>query len=131
LARSDLLGAGPAPAPTLSNTVANQPQASATQPTRDPESGLPFVELSGLPAEARLTVRRIDSGGPFPYLTDGVVFGNRERALPAETTDYYREYTVPTPGSGDRGARRIVTGDRNRQLFYTGDHYVTFSRIRR
>jgi ribonuclease T1 len=60
-----------------------------------------------------------------------VVFGNREHLLPARTTGYYREYTVPTPGSTDRGARRIVTGDHDRQLFYTGDHYVTFARIRR
>jgi ribonuclease T1 len=126
LTRSDLLGAAPAPKPTATPAI-----ASPTGPTRDPESGLPFVELSGLPAEARLAVQRIDSGGPFPYPKDGVVFGNRERVLPAEAAGYYREYTVPTPGSDDRGARRIVTGDRDRQLFYTGDHYVTFARIRR
>jgi ribonuclease T1 len=136
LARSDLLGVGPAPThsagPAIaSRTIAGQTTAGPTRPGRDPESGLPFVELGGLPAEARLTVQRIDSGGPFPYPKDGVVFGNRERLLPAQTAGYYREYTVPTPGSGDRGARRIVTGDRNRQLFYTGDHYLTFARIRR
>jgi ribonuclease T1 len=135
-ARSDLLGASPAPTrrpspPIAGRTVAGQPKASPTRPARDPESGLPFVELGGLPADARLTVQRIDSGGPFPYPKDGVVFGNRERLLPAQATGYYREYTVLTPGSDDRGARRIVTGDRNRQLFYTGDHYVTFARIRR
>lgn len=122
--RSGLLGGGPAP-------TASHPVASPTRPARDPASGLPFVELTGLPAEARLTVQRIDSGGPFPYPKDGVVFGNRERLLPAQTSGYYREYTVPTPGSGDRGARRIVTGDGARQLFYSGDHYVTFARIRR
>ena len=41
---------------------------------------------------------------------------------------YYREYTVPTPGSDDRGARRIVAGDGG-ELYWTGDHYSSFSRI--
>jgi ribonuclease T1 len=136
LARSDLLGAGPGPvrspsSATASRTVAGQTKASPSRPTRDPESGLPFVELGGLPAEARLTVQRIEVGGPFPYAKDGVVFGNREHLLPAQQAGYYREYTVSTPGSADRGARRIITGDRDRQLFYTADHYLSFARIRR
>ena len=38
------------------------------------------------------------------------MFGNRERLLPTEKRGYYREYTVTTPGSRDRGARRIVCG---------------------
>jgi ribonuclease T1 len=49
---------------------------------------------------------------------------------------YYREYTVPTPGARDRGARRIVAGGDARTLgghgeyYYTDDHYRTFRRIR-
>jgi ribonuclease T1 len=49
--------------------------------------------------------------------------------LPAKERGYYREYTVPTPGSRDRGARRIIAG-RNREYYYTTDHYKTFRRIR-
>ncbi|MCW2812070.1 MAG: guanine-specific ribonuclease [Friedmanniella sp.] len=104
-------------------------QASATVSGRDPESGLPRVALTGLPLQARQTADLIDAGGPFPYSRDGVVFGNRERILPIHPSGWYHEYTVPTPGSADRGARRLITGDGIRQLFYTGDHYASFVRV--
>jgi ribonuclease T1 len=97
----------------------------------DPETGLTWVQLDALPAEVAQTVARIDRGGPFRYAQDGTTFGNRERLLPAHPAGYYREYTVPTPGSTDRGARRVVAGDAGRLLFYTGDHYASFARIRR
>jgi ribonuclease T1 len=87
------------------------------------------VALSQLPPEAAQTVALIKSGGPFPYPdNDGVVFHNNERRLPAEPDGYYREYTVPTPGSDDRGARRIITG-RDGRYWYTGDHYETFEQV--
>jgi guanyl-specific ribonuclease Sa len=89
------------------------------------DSGLPVRALSQLPAEATGTWRLIEKGGPFPYDEDGRVFGNRERLLPAERSGYYREYTVDTPGSRDRGARRIVTGS-DGELYYTADHYGSF-----
>jgi len=88
-------------------------------------SGRPVRALSELPAEASDTWRLIEKGGPFPYREDGSVFGNRERLLPAEESGYYREYTVATPGSEDRGARRIVTGSEG-ELYYTADHYSSF-----
>jgi ribonuclease T1 len=87
------------------------------------------VSLSTLPPEAAGTVRLIQRGGPFPYPdNDGVTFYNDEGLLPSEPQGYYREYTVPTPGSPDRGARRIVTG-RGGQFYYTGDHYDSFERV--
>ncbi|KAF0163687.1 MAG: guanyl-specific ribonuclease Sa [Rhodocyclaceae bacterium] len=90
-----------------------------------------IVEAS-LPAEARETLRLIDRGGPFPYPRDGITFHNRERRLPEQSPGYYREYTVPTPGSRDRGARRIITGEQPPAVFYyTADHYETFRRIQR
>jgi ribonuclease T1 len=74
-------------------------------------------------------VRLIESGGPFPYpRNDGVVFHNNEHHLPPERDGYYHEYTVPTPGSSDRGARRIVTGASG-EFWYTSDHYDTFQRV--
>jgi ribonuclease T1 len=78
-----------------------------------------------LPAEAQVTHRLILDGGPFPHGKDGVVFGNRERILPREARGYYHEYTVETPGSQDRGARRIVRGASG-ERYYTDDHYVSF-----
>jgi ribonuclease T1 len=91
----------------------------------------------GLPEEARETLALIKAGGPFPYRKDGSVFGNREKHLPSRDRGYYREYTVKTPGSRDRGARRIVAGSGERgdartsgEYYYTDDHYNTFRRIR-
>jgi ribonuclease T1 len=37
---------------------------------------------------------------------------------------------VPTPGSDDRGARRIVTGA-DGEMYWTADHYDSFSWIER
>lgn len=88
-------------------------------------SGLPSVSVADLPPEARHTLELIRSGGPFPYSRDGVVFQNREGLLPREKSGYYHEYTVPTPGEGDRGARRIITGKAGEQ-YYTDDHYASF-----
>lgn len=86
------------------------------------------VPLAELPAEARATVQLIHAGGPFLSGKDGIPFGNRERRLPPSKYGYYREYTVPTPGARDRGARRIVAGG-NGELYYTDDHYGSFRRI--
>jgi ribonuclease T1 len=88
-------------------------------------SGLQVKALSTLPREAADTWRLIEKGGPFKSNRDGVVFENREKRLPAKPGSYYREYTVPTPGSNDRGARRLVHGQ-ERELYYTDDHYVSF-----
>ena len=86
------------------------------------------IGFSDLPPEAQQTVKRIRAGGPFPYDRDGVVFGNRERLLPLKSRGYYHEYTVPTPGAADRGARRIVKGAAG-ELYYTENHYRSFRRI--
>jgi ribonuclease T1 len=89
-------------------------------------SGLPVSAISALPAQAKQTYQLIEHGGPYPYPgNDGVVFGNREHRLPAERSGYYHEYTVPTPGNRDRGARRLITGS-DHELYYTGDHYDSF-----
>lgn len=86
--------------------------------------------LAGLPPEAVETLALIQRGGPFPYRKDGSVFQNRERLLPERVRGYYREYTVPTPGARDRGARRIVSGGNPPEVFYyTADHYRSFRRI--
>ena len=104
--------------------------ASQAKPTA-PAQGV--VALAELPTEAQATERLIRAGGPFPYRKDGSVFGNRERLLPAQRRGHYREYTVQTPGSRDRGARRIVCGGvpptRPEACFYTDDHYASFRRI--
>lgn len=90
------------------------------------------VSVAELPRQGAETYHLILQGGPFPHEKDGTVFGNRERMLPAHKRGYYREYTVPTPGSRDRGARRIVCGGAPRTpdaCYYTADHYASFRRI--
>lgn len=112
---------------TRGPTRAATDQGGAT----DPQSGLPWIAAADLPREARDTLELIDADGPFPYAKDGSTFGNFEGLLPQQRRGYYREYTVETPGSRDRGARRIVTGDNDRIFYWTDDHYASFSRIRR
>jgi ribonuclease T1 len=94
--------------------------------TAAPAAGYP----SFLPHEAVATLQAIERGGPFPYPRDGVVFQNRERLLPERPRGYYHEYTVPTPGEDDRGARRLVTGgDPPEVYYYSDDHYRSFRKV--
>jgi ribonuclease T1 len=96
------------------------------------EGGSDVIGVVELPRQGRETYELIRQGGPFPYDKDGAVFGNRERLLPNENRGFYREYTVITPGSRDRGARRIVCGGPQRAphtCYYTADHYASFRKI--
>jgi ribonuclease T1 len=115
----------------LSLALAPAPSAQARTP-QSPEAVAP-VALAALPRQARETHELILQGGPFPYRKDGTTFFNRERLLPERPRGHYREYTVRTPGSPDRGARRIVCGGepptRPEVCYYTADHYASFSRI--
>lgn len=113
-------------------TVTNAPPTPSTSDVTpggiDDESGLPLVPLAELPPEVADTLVVIDQGEPYPYDRDGVTFENREGLLPAHAAGYYREFTVETPGSDDRGARRVIAGEGD-ELYYTGDHYESFVRI--
>lgn len=113
-------------------TVGGDPASSQSVETgdTDPESGLPWVLEDHLPVEVQATLALIDQGGPFPNAKDGSVFHNFEGILPRHDDGYYREYTVLTPGSTGRGARRIVTGSAD-EYYWTEDHYASFERILR
>ncbi|GGV71825.1 ribonuclease domain-containing protein [Streptomyces griseoloalbus] len=82
-----------------------------------------------LPPEAHDTLDLIEQGGPYPFDQDGTVFQNREGLLPGQSSGYYHEYTVITPGSPTRGARRIVTGEEHQEDYYTADHYASFDLV--
>lgn len=102
-----------------------QPRTSSA--TTGGTSGTCPILPSFLPQEAFETIKLIESDGPFPHRQDGVVFGNRENLLPQQANGYYHEYTVETPGSPDRGARRIITGGTPPTIYYyTDDHYRSF-----
>lgn len=115
------------PTPDTAQQPSTTPRPSATPLPRTID-GFRVVSSASLPREARQTLALIDSGGPFPYRQDDATFQNRERILPRKPAGYYREYTVVTPGSRDRGARRIVTGDQG-EIYYTADHYNSFVRV--
>ena len=91
------------------------------------------IALAQLPPQGQDMMKLIVAGGPFKYDKDGVVFGNRERILPAKNRGFYREYTVKTPGERTRGARRIVCGGLQPKTpdacYYTDDHYASFRKI--
>ena len=80
----------------------------------------------------------IRKGGQHAYSKDGTVFSNREQRLPKQPRGFYREFTVKTPGSRDRGARRIVCGGKVMKqetqvldtCYYTDDHYSSFKKIK-
>ena len=117
----------------LAVAVTGAPLVQAKGPT---DSMVPSqsatVRVAELPRQGQETYERIRMGGPFPYDKDGSVFGNRERLLPGEKRGFYREYTVKTPGSRDRGARRIVCGGPAKAphaCYYTADHYASFRKI--
>lgn len=128
------LSGGDPGTPTAEPTVGAEelsrpaPDAADLAGEVDPETGLVWVALDELPPEAADTVELIRAGGPFPYGQDGETFANREGFLPEQESGYYTEYTVETPGSPDRGARRVVAGNAG-ELFWTADHYDSFERI--
>ena len=97
-------------------------------------SSLPSCPLNSLPTEADEVAHDILAGGPFDHPDeDGSHFGNYQRILPRKNSNFYREYTVETPGVGHRGARRIVVGggsDTDPDVwYYTDDHYESFCEI--
>ena len=130
---------------TPTSTTASAADAGSTQPSEALEMppAMPPVQTRQrqpdrsqvaypdfLPPEAIDTLTLIARGGPYPYRQDDGTFGNRERRLPPQTRGYYREYTVKTPGSRDRGARRIIAGGQPPvEYFYTDDHYRSFRRF--
>jgi guanyl-specific ribonuclease Sa len=130
------LHAPTAPAPTVAVPADRPPPSLPTAlpplatPSATPSVGQASRYPAFLPREAAAVLDDIARGGPYDYRQDGNVFQNRERLLPAQPRGYYREFTVPTPGSDDRGPRRIVTGgDPPREYWYSADHYRSFRRF--
>lgn len=118
-----------APVPPLPEPAPADRATPADTPARPPAIDVEGIGDADERAAILEVARAIDRGGPFAYRKDGVVFQNREHRLPAHPRGHWREYTVPTPDSPDRGARRLIAG-KDGELFYTRDHYRTFRRIR-
>ncbi|WP_236572412.1 ribonuclease [Burkholderia sp. 8Y] len=121
-------GSAASQAPAQASGASGTSAASGAQ-----EHGtLQTITKAQLPSEAAETLRLIKAGGPYPYRDDGVLFRNSASLLPQQARGYYHTYTVRTPGSADRGQRRIVCGGARRQTgecYYTDDYYASFKRI--
>jgi guanyl-specific ribonuclease Sa len=79
--------------------------------------------------EVQNTLSRITKNRP-KYPQDDAVFMNREKLLPLQKDrSYYTEWTVETPGEDDRWARRIIEG-KGWELYFTDNHYKSFTRVR-
>lgn len=112
----------PVPAPGDGQTE-DGGQAPSGGSVASAEANLSEEEARGI-AQALAAIET----GELPFERDGTTFQNREGLLPQRDRGYYREYTVITPGSDDRGARRLVIGAGG-ETFYTRDHYGSFVRI--
>jgi ribonuclease T1 len=114
--------------PQPGQVASGTPAASGAQERSTPAA----ITKAQLPGEAAETLRLIKAGGPFPFGEDGVLFRNSASLLPQHPRGYYHAYTVRTPGSTDRGLRRIVCGGPRKQTtdcYYTEDYYASFKRI--
>lgn len=134
LRTSSTASTSPSVAPSAAPSVSRSPTTIGSPdlgtPPRPGCEAVEFdtIDVGDLPDEALDTLALIASSGPYPYRQDDGVFSNRERLLPKEPKGYYREYTVVTPGSDDRGARRIIAGECG-ERWYTDDHYDSFRLI--
>lgn len=133
IARAGALGALAASlfvaGPALTTQATAAPVTAAASVSSVAVADVGDICYSELPTEAHETLDLIEKGGPYPYPQDGTVFQNREGILPDQSEGYYHEYTVETPGSDDRGARRIVTGEKEQEDYYTADHYASFDLV--
>lgn len=128
LAATLLLG-GPAAATASAAPTAPVTLAAPVAAAAHSVAAVGDICYSALPSQAHDTLDLIEAGGPYPFPQDGTVFQNREGELPQQSSGYYHEYTVITPGSDDRGARRIVTGEKSQEDYYTADHYASFDLV--
>ena len=110
-------------------------QRPAARPTPGEQPPAQWQTLDGAPISERSevvgiwdTLRRVAKGPPYPYRQDGESFSNREARLPKRERGWWHEYTVETPGSPDRGARRLLVG-KDGETWYTADHYRSFRRV--
>lgn len=73
------------------------------------------------------------SGGSVERVAPGKAiggdsFGNYEKKLPVKKNRKYYECDIDTLGKKKRGPKRIIYSD-DGLIYYTGDHYKTFSKM--
>ncbi len=92
-------------------------------------------EMSGAEMnEIQNTVDRIKRGDRSAYPSnDGTPFQNSHEISPdakrLNTGETYTEWTVRTPGVGNRGTRRIVVSNQTGRAYYSHNHYIDYIEI--
>ena len=75
------------------------------------------------------TIDRIRKGEKLNHRNDGGFFGNRERMLPRQNDrEYYREFVHTIRSPKFPGPQRVVIG-KDGSVWYTGDHYDSFTKV--
>ena len=74
------------------------------------------------------------TGGPLEPFAPGKSiggdrFGNYERRLPPLSGSFYKECDIDTKGR-PRGAKRLVFTQKGNRIYYTQDHYKTFTEVK-
>jgi filamentous hemagglutinin len=76
------------------------------------------------------TLERIRAGKALSHKNDGAIFMNREGRLPRQKdAEYYREFVQHMKGQPFPGPQRVVIGKKG-EIWYTGDHYQSFTKVR-
>ncbi len=76
------------------------------------------------------TLGRIRAGKALKYKNDGAIFLNREGRVPRQKDrEYYREFVMEMKGVPRPGPLRVVIGKKG-EVYFTGDHYQSFTRVR-
>ena len=80
--------------------------------------------------DVNTTLERVREGKKLEHRNDGAIFRNREGNLPAQRDrDYYREFVHHFKGAPFPGPQRVIVGKKG-EVFYTGDHYAHFTKVR-
>lgn len=75
------------------------------------------------------TLDRIRKGQKLNHRNDGSFFGNRERLLPKQNDrEFYREFVHTEHSPKFPGPQRVVIG-KDGSVWYTGDHYDSFTKV--
>jgi hypothetical protein len=122
------------PALVFAQSGFGQPQIGSVEGRMRILNRVRVLNFGNLIYEGRMdinpTINRIRQGTKLNHNNDGSIFGNFERRLPIQTdSQYYREFVHQMNGFPFPGPQRVVIGKKG-EVFYTGDHYASFWRLR-
>ena len=136
VARPSKAPASPAPSPAAASAQA--PIAKDGEYTSKDEVALYIRTYKGALPRNFITKREARAlgwtGGPLEPFAPGKSiggdrFGNYERRLPPLSGSFYKECDIDTKGR-PRGAKRLVFTQTGQRIYYTQDHYRTFTEVK-